>query len=123
MAVLTAGKSIKGGFLSGIGEPSNVWADTLPDAADEEYRRDAQYIIEDCRARLLRKEISEKYFSEMMTNCRDREYVREVAAIKRESERQFKYWNGLAKKYGITEKDVEEAIEEVKQEERDRNGW
>jgi len=123
MVVLTAGKSIKDGFLSGIGEPSNVWADTLPDAADEEYRRDVQYIYEDNLAMLLRKDISKAIFNELMMKCRDKEYVKKVAAGMRESERQFKYWNGLAKKYGITEKDIEEMIEEVKQEERDRNGW
>jgi len=123
MAVLTAGKSIKGGFLSGIGEPSNVWADTLPDAADEEYQRDVQYLYEDNLAMLLRKDISKAVFNELMMKCRDREYVREVAAIKRESERIFECCNAWAKKVGLTEEDINEAIEEAKQEERDKNGW
>jgi len=123
MATLTAGTSIRDGFLPGIDEPAEAWTDTLSDAEDEEYRRDARYIIEDCRARLLRKEISEKYFNEMMIKCRDREYVSEVAKIKRESQQLFEYCSAWAKKVGLTEEDVNEAIEEAKQEERERNGW
>jgi len=123
MATLTAGTSIKDGFLPGIDEPAEVGTGIFPDAADEEYRRDARYIIEDTRAMLLEKTITKEEFNKVMVWCRDREYVREVAENMREAEREFEYWNGLAKKHGITEEDVKEAIEEAKQEERERKGW
>jgi len=123
MAVLTAGKSIKGGFLSGIGEPSNVWADTLPDAADEEYQRDVQYLYEDSLDMVLRKVMPKSRLDELMIKCRDREFVKRTAKIKRESQRLFEICNAWANKVGLTEEDVNEAIEEAKQEERERNGW
>jgi len=123
MATLTAGTSIKDGFLPGIDEPAEAWADTLSDAADEEYRRDARYIIEDSRSLLSRRGITKKEFDETIVKCRDREYVKSMAARIRKFERESEYLRAWAKKVRLTEEDVKEAIEEAKQEERDRNGW
>jgi len=124
MATLTAGTSIKDSFLPGIDEPAEGWADTLSDAADEEYRRDARYIIERSRSLLSRRGITKKEFDETIVKCRDdREYVKRTAARIRESQRLFEYCSAWAKKVGLTEEDVNEAIEEAKQEERERNGW
>jgi len=125
MATLTAATSIKDDFLPGINEPTEVWAGGMSDtdAADEEYRRDARYIIDGARAMLSERTITKKEFNETIVQCRDREYVRELAARIRESQRLAGYMKTWAKEVNLTEEDVNEAIEEAKQEERERNGW
>jgi len=120
MAVSTAGIAIKDDFpreLGGAADYAVVGLDT-GDAADEEYRRDVREIYEESRDMLLKKTITKKEFDNIMMNCRDREFAREVAERNRELNRLFAEGEALALKYGITEDDVNEAIMEVREEKR-----
>jgi len=118
MAVLTAGTSIKDDFLPGIDEPAEVGAGVFTDAADEEYRRDARYVIEDSHAMLLEKTITKKEFDTIMNKCRDREYVREVAERKREWANIRGYCGAKALELGITEEVINEEIRLYRSEKR-----
>jgi len=120
MAVSTASIAIKDDFpreLGGVADYAIVGLDAGGEE-DEEYRRDVREIYEESRAMLLRKQMSEKRFNNIMMKCRDREYAREVAERQRELNRLFAEGEALALKYGITEDDVNEAIREVREEMR-----
>ena len=120
MAVSTTGIAIKEDFpreLGGVAGIAVVGLDAGGEE-DEEYRRDVREIYEESRAMLLRKQMSEKRFNNIMMKCRDREYAREVAERQRELNRLFAEGEALALKYGITEDDVNEAIREVREEMR-----
>ena len=124
MAVLTAGVAVNDDLLRELGVTTD-YADVGTDAEDAEYQRDVREIYEDSRAILLRKEMSEKRFNEVMRRCRDRKYAKEVAERLRDWNSMFAEGRAIALKYGITEDDANEAIMEVREEmrtERERAG-
>jgi len=81
MAVLTAGTSIKDDFLPGIDEPADVWADTISDAADEEYRRNVQEIQEHSRDLLSQNAMTKKEYNELIVKCRDRKFANDIDVL------------------------------------------
>jgi len=82
MATLTAGTSIKDGFLPGIDEPAEAWADIRRGAVGEDPK---------------------------------------IAENLRRLKHSYEHCHALAVKYGITEEDVNNAIMEVREEERSQN--
>ena len=118
MAVLTAGIAVKDDLLRELGVTTDDYAEAVSDAEDAEYQRDVREIYEDSRAMLLRRTITKKEFDDIIIQCRDRKFVREVAERNRSLERFWAKGEAIALKYGITEDDVNEAIMEVKEEMR-----
>jgi len=118
MAVLTAGIAVKDDLLRELGVTTDDYAEVGTDAEDAEYQRDVREIYEDSRAMLLKRTITKKEFDDIIIQCRDRKFVREVAERNRSLERFWAKGEAMALKYGITEDDVNEAIMEIREEMR-----
>ena len=115
MAVLTAGVAVKDDLLRELGVTTD-YAEAGSDAEDAEYQRDVREIYESSRAMLLERTITKKEFDDIIRECRDRKFVKEVAESTREWARIRKFWDVRVVELGITEEDVAEAVKEAKDE-------